>query len=228
MNTKLTTLLQLADPALPIGGFNHSGGLETFVQQGVVDNAGRLKEYVAVQLEQNWAYNDGAYVSLAYDAAQAGDFERLAEIDRHAVAAKAPREIREASLKLGVRLLKIFARRETAAIVQRFQTGMAQQEAHGCYPVAFGLIAAVLQQNKADTLAAFYYNAAAGAVTNGVKLIPLSQMDGQDILFDLHEPIARAVAASLNPDPEWLGAACAAADIRAMQHERLYTRLYMS
>ena len=39
---------------------------------------------------------------------------------------------------------------------------------------------------------------------------------------------ARAVAASLTPDPEWLGAATAAADIRAMQHERLYTRLYMS
>lgn len=228
MNTKLTALLQLADPALPIGGFNHSGGLETFVQQGIVNHAGRLKEYVAVQLEQNWAYNDGAYVSLAYDAAQANDLAGLIETDQRAAAAKTPREIREASLKLGARLLKIFARRETAAIVQRFQTGMAAQEAKGCYPVVFGLIAAALQQNKADALAAFYYNAAAGAVTNGVKLIPLSQMDGQDILFDLHEAIARAVDTSMKPDPERLGAACAAADIRAMQHERLYTRLYMS
>ena len=228
MNTKLTALLQLADPALPIGGFNHSGGLETFVQQGVVNNAGRLKEYVAVQLEQNWVYNDGAYVSLAYDAAQAGDFERLAEIDRHAVAAKAPREIREASLKLGVRLLKIFARHEQAEILQNFQAALSRQQAKGCYPLAFGLVAACMGLDKAQALYAFYYNAAVGTITNGVKLIPLSQMAGQDILFALREPIAQAVAESLHPDAEWTGAATLAADIRAMQHERLYTRLYMS
>ena len=53
-------------------------------------------------------------------------------------------------------------------------------------------------------------------------------MAGQDILFELRAPIAAAVAASMQPDPEWIGAATLAADIRAMQHERLYTRLYMS
>ena len=85
-----------------------------------------------------------------------------------------------------------------------------------------------MKLDKAETLYAFYYNAAVGAVTNGVKLIPLSQMDGQDILFDLRQPIAESVEQSLNPDPEWLGAATLANDIRAMQHEQLYTRLYMS
>ena len=82
--------------------------------------------------------------------------------------------------------------------------------------------------SKADTLYAFYYNAAVGAITNGVKLIPLSQMDGQDILFDLRGSLVQAVELSLNPDEEWLGAATLANDIRAMQHEVLYTRLYMS
>ncbi|WP_425591893.1 urease accessory protein UreF, partial [Haemophilus parahaemolyticus] len=65
-------------------------------------------------------------------------------------------------------------------------------------------------------------------ITNGVKLIPLSQMDGQDILFDLRGSLVQAVELSLEPDEEWLGAATLANDIRAMQHEQLYTRLYMS
>ena len=82
--------------------------------------------------------------------------------------------------------------------------------------------------SKADTLYAFYYNTAIGTITNGVKLIPLSQMDGQDILFDLRSALLQAVELSLEPNLEWLGAATLANDIRSMQHEVLYTRLYMS
>lgn len=226
--TRLGALLHLADPTLPIGGFNHSGGLETFVQQGVVNHADRLAEYVTVQLEQNWVYNDGAYASLAFDAATQNDLPALLALDEKIAAAKAPREIREAGFKLGVRLLKIFARHEHADILHAFQAALSAQQAKGAFPLAFGLVAACMGLDKAQALYAFYYNAAVGTVTNGVKLIPLSQMAGQDILFALREPIAQAVAESLHPDAEWTGAATLAADIRAMQHERLYTRLYMS
>ena len=55
----LGALLHLVDPTLPIGGFNHSSGLETFVQQGVVSTKASLEEYVQTQLLQNWIYNDG-------------------------------------------------------------------------------------------------------------------------------------------------------------------------
>ena len=53
-------------------------------------------------------------------------------------------------------------------------------------------------------------------------------MDGQDILFDLRRALLRAVELSLEPNLDWLGAATLANDIRSMQHEVLYTRLYMS
>lgn len=228
MTIKLTALLHLADPTLPIGGFNHSAGLETFVQEGAVDSSSRLKEYVETQLLQNWIHNDGAYVSLAYSTTLAGDAEALEILDHDIGAAKTPREIREASVKLGVRLLKIFARYESHPMVNAFQTALTQKRVQGFYPLAFGLIAAATAQTKEDTLTAFYYNAAVGAVTNGVKLIPLSQNDGQDILFALRETIGQAVSLSMTPDLNWLGVASPAADIRAMQHERLYTRLYMS
>lgn len=225
---RLGALLHLVDPTLPIGGFDHSNGLETFVQQGAVHNAASLGEYVAVQLAQNWVYNDGAYVSLVFDAARAGDAAALMALDEKIGAAKPAREMREGSFKLGARLLKIFARHESADILTTFQTALTAQQAKGYFPPAFGLIAACMGLDKAQALYAFYYNAAVGTVTNGVKLIPLSQMAGQDILFALRQAIADAVNESLTPDQDWLGAATLAADIRAMQHERLYTRLYMS
>ncbi|MGB8192919.1 MAG: urease accessory UreF family protein, partial [Chitinophagaceae bacterium] len=72
------------------------------------------------------------------------------------------------------------------------------------------------------------YNAAAGMVTNSVKLIPLGQQDGQQLLFSFHELIEKLAAQSVSPDRELIGMCCIGFDIRCMQHEQLYSRLYMS
>lgn len=224
----LGALLHLVDPTLPIGGFNHSNGLETFVQQRIVISKATLEEYVQTQLLQNWVYNDGAYLSLAFDAMENHNFDRLCELDWELSATKIARESREGSFKLGVRLLKIFIRYENHPVLMAYQQAIIEKQAQGYFPIVFAMIAQAMGLTKADTLYAFYYNAAVGAITNGVKLIPLSQMDGQDILFSLRQPLQKAVELSLSPAPDWLGAATLANDIRAMQHEQLYTRLYMS
>ena len=226
--TDLGALLHLVDPTLPIGGFNHSNGLETFVQQGVVSTKATLEEYVQNQLLQNWIYNDGAYLSLAFDAMNEGNFDRLCELDWQLSATKVARESREGSFKLGVRLLKIFIRYETHTLLIAYQQAIVEKRVQGYFPIVFAMVAQAMGLSKADTLYAFYYNAAVGTITNGVKLIPLSQMDGQDILFDLRSALLQAVELSLEPNLDWLGAATLANDIRSMQHEVLYTRLYMS
>ena len=226
--TRAGLLLQLADPTLPIGGFNHSGGLETFVQQGIIHDAATLKAFVDTQLKQNWLHNDGAYMSLAYTATAEHNLDALILLDKQIGAAKIPRELRESSYKLGLRLLKIFAPHTNATIVACYQTALAAGQVRGFYPLVFGLLAVAMQLNKAATLQAFYYNAVVGLITNGVKLIPLSQMAGQEMLLELHAEIALIVAASMQPPKQQLGATTLATDIRAMQHERLYSRLYMS
>ncbi|MBF0751099.1 MULTISPECIES: urease accessory protein UreF [unclassified Pasteurella] len=226
--SNLGALLHLVDPTLPIGGFNHSNGLETFVQQRIVESKATLEDYVHTQLLQNWIYNDGAYLSLAFNAMENHNFNRLCELDWELSATKMARESREGSFKLGVRLLKIFIRYENHPVLMAYQQAITEKLVQGYFPIVFAMIAQAMGLTKADTLYAFYYNAAVGAITNGVKLIPLSQMDGQDILFGLRQALQQAVELSLNPNLDWLGAATLANDIRAMQHEQLYTRLYMS
>jgi urease accessory protein len=224
-------LLHLTDSTLPIGAYNHSNGLETVVQQRRIHDAASLETYVHDVMAYNVVHNDAAYLSLAYDAIVGNDLPRVIELEQELHASKTARETREASLKLGMRLLKIFSRypeHRRSELAQRYQDSLAAQNALGMYPVVFALYAVIGGIPKADTLYAFYYNSVSAMVTNGVKLIPLSQMDGQDIVVKLRNDMNDWVAQSLDPDRDWLGASTVASDIHAMQHERLYTRLYMS
>ncbi len=228
MSNYLLSLLQLSDPTLPIGGYAHSAGLETYVQQGIVNNKVTANEFITEMLTRNLQYTDAAFVSLAFDAAVAADFTTILRLDTECTAVKLPKEMRQASQKLGMRLIKIFQPVCKNEVADQYKASIEYKESTGHYCIVFGLYAAALGIEKIDALTGFYYNAAAGMVTNSVKLIPLGQQDGQEILFSLQPLINQLAEKTMVPDKDLVGLCCTGFDIRCMQHEQLYSRLYMS
>ena len=224
----LGNLLHISDPTLPIGAYSHSAGLETYVQLGLVNSVATTKDFIFEFLTSNFKTNDASYMMLAYQAAEVENIEELVRIDQEITAVKAPKEIRIASQKLGIRMVKIFQRNIEVPLISRLETEIKNKKAVGHYPIVYAIYAHAMEIPIKDALFAFYYNAAVGLITNSVKLVPLGQLDGQDILFEVNKIVPRLIEETLILDRDLVGTCSAGLDIRSMQHERLYSRLYMS
>ena len=62
-------LLQVNDALFPIGGYSHSQGLETYIQQGIVHDEKTAADYIRRKLKLNLACTDLLGVRLAYEYA---------------------------------------------------------------------------------------------------------------------------------------------------------------
>ncbi|MFV0531079.1 MAG: urease accessory protein UreF [Flavobacteriales bacterium] len=224
----ILSLLHIADPTLPIGGYTHSNGLETYVQDRIVHDVSTAKEFVKNMLQYNLKYNDGAFMKMAYEATENKNLKSLLVLDNECNAIKCPKEIREASRKLGLRLIKIFKRKESFPFMDSYEKAVLNKKAKSHYGIVFGVYANLLKIPLYEAILGFYYTSVAGIITNAVKLVPLGQIDGQNILFSLYPLMEQTALETIELDKELVGVCNSAFDIRCMQHERLYSRLYMS
>ncbi len=196
------------------------------MQRGEVSSVDSARRFVVNSLHENLLYNDALYMRLAWQAYSAGDFDKLSLLDEECTATKSPSEIRQASIKLGVRLLKVFARTLPKESVEVLDSLIKAGGGH--YPIIYGAVTAMLGLELFDALLSFYYNSMVCMVTNAVKLIPLGQLSGQDIIFEVEQGLPDLTQRTLELDEQMRGVCAVGFDIACMEHERLYSRLYMS
>ena len=203
-------LLQINDALFPIGAYSHSYGLETYIQKGLIHQGTTARMYIENRLRYSFLYTDLLAVRLAYQAAETGQLKKLEELETILDASKIPREQREASRKLGSRFVKTLQQLDISLKSDIFQS--YQRLRHGTFtshPCAYGVFCSSM-------------------VTNCVKTIPLSQSEGQKILLSLHPVLEDVLALAVEADEEMFCASTPGFDLRSIQHEQLYSRLYMS
>lgn len=222
-------LLQMNDSLFPIGAYAHSYGLETYIQKGIVRDAGTARLYLKNRLKYQTAFTELLAVRLAYEAAGRKDLERLEELEDILEASRIPRELREAAKKIGNRFIKTLLEMKAADAEGFFKLYVHKRKGRtASHPCAYGVFCSCCGIPLPDALAGFLYGQASAIVTNCVKTIPLSQLEGQRILYGLYGLFEEILEDVMMCPEELLGLSAPGFDLRSMEHEYLYSRLYMS
>lgn len=226
----LWSLLQISDQFFPTGGFAFSHALEAYVAAGIVHDRASCQAWISNLCWQSLGPGDLVCGAEAHRLAERGaeSLPELLTLDAWLAAAKIARELRQESQATGQAFLRAAMALEPAPLVQALWTQVQRGATSGQHAVVFGCVAQTLGLALEPTLLAYLYSVLTGLVAAAVRLIPLGQSDGQRLLHDL-APMSQAVIAQYQGQrPETVWSATLALDIRSMQHERQYSRLFRS
>lgn len=229
MNKNIFILLQINDALFPIGAYSHSYGLETYIQKNIVKDIDTVFKYLKCNLKTTILYTELLSISLAYDYAKDNKLNEIIRLEEIINASKIPSEIRLASQKLGSRFIKTVEAIEINTKSQIFNDYIkASKEIQPTHSVAYGVFCSAVGIEKIKAIEGFLYSYTSSTITTCVKSIPLSQTHGQRLLYKSYEIFEDILSILPSLTLKDLCISTPGFDIRCMQHETLYSRLYMS
>jgi len=226
---QLLQILQLASPALPVGGYGYSEGLEALVQHQQVQTAVDLHQWVVQELDRGMIRVDGAVVVRACQATYNRDRATLHYWNRWLAASRESEELRQQTRQMGNALVRLLSNWYPEPEYQAlFAVKKPEPAETWTFAVAFGMAAALGHVPMQAAVAAYLQSWATNLVGAGVKLIPLGQTIGQGLLRELQVPIAQATAEILTWADDDLAGCSWGVSLACMTHETLYSRLFRS
>lgn len=222
MERSALRLWQLISPALPVGAYSYSQGLEYAIECGWVNSAAAAQDWIAGQMEYSLAALDVPVFERLYAAWAAGDAGRVAYWNGFMLASRETAELYAEDLQTGGALAKLLYELEVPA------GDWADFAEKTCFLNMFALAAVHWRIEAPEAARGYLWAWCENQVMAAVKLMPLGQTAGQRILLALGGRIGPAVEHGMDLAEADIGRMNPRAALASALHETQYSRLFRS
>ncbi|MEM9444406.1 MAG: urease accessory UreF family protein [Verrucomicrobiota bacterium] len=225
----LSKLLQVSDSAYPTGSFSHSYGLEGMLQIGVIKNESDLQLFIEQEIDHSLKHLELPILHHAYLSLDKGDFAELSYWDKLSGAAKQPTEFRLASTRVGkqrFRLLRDVIGAESIDSITWEKIDSALPSKH--LAVVSAIESWTLEIPLKVAMISYSVQNYASILTAALKLMRLGQTAIQRILHQHSKNASYLVDEAMTILPEKIGSFTPLLDIAACQHQRAFSRMFLS
>ncbi|WP_153130752.1 urease accessory protein UreF [Dechloromonas hortensis] len=223
---QLARLLQLASPALPVGAYTYSQGLEWAVESGVILDEASAGRWIGDLLQHGIGRYEAPLVFALMTAWTAGNVTEIARLNEEFLASRESAELRAETAQMGFSLHRLVRdlRDPGLSDVESTLAGLGEI----AFPTGWAGLAAYWQIEPEAAVAAYLWSWAENQVMAALKAVPLGQAAGQRLLASLGAAIPSAAVDALKlPETEWSNFTPAFA-IASARHETQYSRLFRS
>ncbi len=220
-------MMWLSSPALPVGGFSYSEGLEAAVDGGLITDDTQALEWLRGQLQLTLARSELPAACAAHAAWATADIAALHAVQTWVLTTRETAELRQQSQQMGRSMLEWLRNLRPGHPALPLA---AQLDPAPAWPLAFALGALALGLDTEQMAHALAFSWLENQVQAALRAVPLGQSGGQRLLAALTPDIPAAVAQARNLQhrmDDWQSFSPMLA-ILSSQHETQYSRLFRS
>lgn len=224
-SSELTALLHLASPALPIGAFSYSQGLEAGIEAQWITDADTTRAWIEAGLMHVLARGELPLIAHQMARWQARHASAIAAADAQFLASREAAELRRETEQMGWSLKQLALALEWGDETRRATLGALTPVSQ---PTVYAFAAAAHELATDAALAAYAFAWAENQVAAAIKALPLGQLAGQRILVAARAVIDRAVEHAMHTPPDRIHTFSPMLGIFSARHEAQYSRLFRS
>ncbi len=222
-------VMQLSDSFFPTGIFATSNGLEFLFTEKKIQGMTDLIEMIRINIIQQIGPSDCVALANAFDCASKYDFDKVIETDSIVFATKSIKEIRNASVRSGVQLIKCVSEFvKDDEILNQYKNNVIKNKAHGIFPVAFAISCNALKIKKEKSMMMLLYGFTVSIVGAALRLGLIHHFEGQKIIHSMKPIISETIKEYSNKSLLEMWQFAPQIDIVQMSHEKMDSKMFIT
>ncbi len=222
-------VMQLSDSFFPTGIFATSNGLEFLFTEKKIQGMKDLVEIIRISMIQQIGPSDCVALANAIDSSDKNDFDKVIEADNIVFATKPIKEIRDASVRSGVQLIKCVSEFvNDNKILNQYKDNITKNNAYGVFPVAFGVCCNALKIKKEKSMIMMLYGFTVGIVGAALRLGIIQHLEGQKIIHSIKPIISQTIKEYSNKSLLEMWQFAPQVDIVQMSHEKMDSKMFIT